>query len=46
MKNELLKLLATNARYTLEQLSSMLAATPEAVAAEIDALQKLSLIHI
>ena len=44
MKNELLKLLATNARYTLEQLSSMLAATPEAVAAEIDALQKQGVI--
>lgn len=40
MKKELLKLLATNARYTVEQLSVMLAVTPEAVAAEIDALQK------
>ena len=40
MKNELLKLLSTNARYTVEQLAVMLAATPEAVAAEIDTLQK------
>ena len=40
MRNELLKLLATNARYTVEQLAVMLAATPEAVAAEIDTLQK------
>lgn len=40
MRNELLKLLSTNARYTVEQLAVMLAATPEVVAAEIDALQK------
>lgn len=40
MRNELLKLLSTNARYTVEQLAVMVAATPEAVAAEIDALQK------
>ncbi len=40
MRNELLKLLSTNARYTVEQLAVMLAAVPEAVAAEIDALQK------
>ncbi len=40
MRNELLKLLGTNARYTVEQLAVMLAAAPEAVAAEIDTLQK------
>ena len=40
MRNELLKLLSTNARYTVEQLAVMVAAAPEAVAAEIDALQK------
>ena len=40
MKKELLKLLSTNARYTVEQLAVMMAATPEAVAAEIDALEK------
>ena len=40
MRNELLKLLSTNARYTVEQLAVMLAATPEAVAAEIAALEK------
>ena len=40
MKNELLKLLSQNARYTVEQLAVMLAADPQAVAAEIDALQK------
>lgn len=40
MKNELLKLLSTNARYTVEQLAVMLAADPQAVAAEIDTLQK------
>ncbi len=39
MKNELLKLLGTNARYTVEQLAVMLAADPQAVAAEIDALE-------
>ncbi len=39
MRNELLKLLSTNARYTVEQLAVMLAADAEAVAAEIDALQ-------
>ena len=44
MKNELLKLLATNARYTVEQLAVMLAATPEEVAAEIDALEKEAII--
>lgn len=40
MKNELLRLLSTNARYTVEQLATMLAASPEAVAAEIKALEK------
>ena len=40
MKNELLKLLSQNARYTVEQLAVMLAVDPQAVAAEIDALQK------
>lgn len=44
MKDELLKLLSTNARYTVEQLAVMLAATPEAVAAEIDALEKQGVI--
>ncbi len=44
MRNELLKLLSTNARYTVEQLATMLAATPEAVAAEIDALEKQGVI--
>ena len=39
MRNELLKLLSTNARYTVEQLAVMLAADAEAVAAEIDTLQ-------
>ncbi|MBR5473400.1 MAG: Lrp/AsnC family transcriptional regulator [Clostridia bacterium] len=40
MRNELLKLLSTNARYTIEQLAVMLAQIPEAVAAEIDSLEK------
>lgn len=40
MKNELLRLLSTNARYTVEQLAVMLAAAPEAVATEIKALEK------
>ncbi|MBE6809625.1 MAG: Lrp/AsnC family transcriptional regulator [Ruminococcaceae bacterium] len=40
MKNELLKLLGSNARYTVEQLAVMMASTPEAVAAEIDTLEK------
>ena len=44
MKNELLKLLSTNARYTVEQLAVMLASTPELVAAEIDALEKAGVI--
>ncbi len=44
MRNELLKLLSTNARYTVEQLAVILAATPEAVAAEIDALEKQGVI--
>lgn len=44
MRNELLKLLSTNARYTVEQLATMLAAAPEAVAAEIDALEKAGVI--
>lgn len=44
MRNELLKLLSNNARYTIEQLAVMLAATPEAVAAEIDALEKAGII--
>lgn len=44
MRNELLKLLSQNARYTVEQLAVMLAATPEAVAAEIDALEKAGVI--
>lgn len=40
MKNELLKLLSTNARYTVEQLATMLNATPETVAMEMAALEK------
>lgn len=40
MRNELLKLLSTNARYTVEQLAVMLGTTSHAVAAEIDALEK------
>ncbi len=44
MKNELLKLLSNNARYTVEQLAVMLATTTEAVAAEIDALEKTGVI--
>ena len=44
MKNELLKLLSQNARYTVEQLAVMLGSNPEAVAAEIDALQKAGVI--
>lgn len=40
MRNELLKLLSQNARYTVEQLATMLSVTPEAVAAEIDTLEK------
>ena len=40
MRNELLKLLGTNARYTVEQLAVMLATDTQAVAAEIDALQR------
>ena len=40
MRNELLKLLSTNARYTVEQLAVMLAADTQAVAAEIDALER------
>ncbi|MBQ8741506.1 MAG: Lrp/AsnC family transcriptional regulator [Clostridia bacterium] len=44
MRNELLKLLSTNARYTVEQLAVMLAADTQAVAAEIDALEKAGII--
>ncbi len=44
MRNELLKLLSTNARYTVEQLAIMLATTTEAVAVEIDALEKAGVI--
>ena len=44
MRNELLKLLSTNARYTVEQLAVMLAADALAVAAEIDALEKAGII--
>lgn len=40
MRNELLKLLSTNARYTIEQLATMLAADTQAVAAEMDALER------
>ena len=40
MRNELLKLLSTNARYKVEQLATMLNATPETVAAEMAALEK------
>ncbi len=44
MRNELLKLLSTNARYTVEQLAVMLAAETQEVAAEIDALQREGII--
>lgn len=44
MRNELLKLLSTNARYTVEQLAVMLAADTQAVAAEIDALEREGII--
>lgn len=44
MRNELLKMLSTNARYTVEQLAVMLAADTQAVAAEIEALQKEGII--
>ena len=44
MRNEILKLLSTNARYTIEQLAIMLAATPEDVASEIDELEKTGII--
>ena len=44
MRNELLKLLSQNARYTVEQLAVMLAADTQAVAAEIDALEKAGVI--
>ena len=40
MRNELLKLLSQNARYTVEQLATMISVAPEAVAAEIEALEK------
>lgn len=40
MRNELLKLLSQNARYTVEQLATMLNATPETVAMEMAALEK------
>ncbi|MBR4910964.1 MAG: Lrp/AsnC family transcriptional regulator [Clostridia bacterium] len=39
MRNELLKLLSRNARYTAEQLADMLAVTPAEVEAEIKALE-------
>ena len=44
MRNELLKLLSQNARYTIEQLAVMLAADTQTVAAEIDALEKAGVI--
>ena len=44
MRNELLKMLSTNARYTVEQLAVMLAAETQEVAAEIDALQREGII--
>ncbi len=44
MRNEILKLLSTNARYTIEQIATMIAATPEAVAAEIDEMEKTGII--
>ncbi len=44
MRNELLKLLSQNARYTVEQLAVMLAADTQTVAAEIDALEKAGVI--
>ena len=44
MRNEILKLLSQNARYTVEELAVMIAAAPEAVAAEIEAMQKQGII--
>ena len=44
MRNEILKLLSQNARYTVEELAGMIAAAPEAVAAEIEAMQKQGII--
>lgn len=44
MKNELLKLLSRNARYTNEQLASMLDVSEKEVAAEIAELEKQGII--
>jgi DNA-binding Lrp family transcriptional regulator len=44
MKSELLKLLATNARYTNEQLAVMLGKTEAEVAAEIETYEKRGII--
>lgn len=44
MKNELLKLLSRNARYTTEELSVMLGVTEDEVKAEIKALEKQGII--
>ncbi len=44
MKNEILKLLSDNARYTIEQIATMIASTPEEVAAQIDTLEKEAVI--
>lgn len=45
MKNEILKLISSNARYSVEQIATMVASTPEAVAAEIDSMEKLGVIR-
>ncbi len=45
IKNELLKLLARNARYTNEELASMLGVTANEVENEIEALEKAGIIR-
>ena len=45
MDNKLLKLLSQNARYTLEDLAAMTGSTEEAVAKEIDSMEKEGLIR-
>lgn len=44
MKNELLKLLSRNARYTVEQLAVMLGVTEDEVKAEMETLEKQGVI--
>ena len=45
MKNQLLKLLSTNARYSNEELAAMLGISTEQVADEIEALEKAGIIR-